>query len=124
MAEVSTVQKGRKAEDIALEWLLQHGFVLKERNYRSGRREIDLIVESEHRLHIVEVKSLTAPVLTDPLSKVDIRKQRLLSGAAAHYVAEKRVSKEVQFDLISVVFHPDHHTLEYVPEAFWPIYYR
>lgn len=120
----STVLKGRTAEDIALEWLLQHGFILKERNYRVGHREIDLIMESGRKLHIVEVKSLTAPALTDPLCKVDIRKQRHLASAAAYYVAAAKIAKEVQFDLVSVVIYPDGHTLEYVPDAFWPIYYR
>lgn len=123
-SEVNTVLRGREAEDLALDWLLKHGFVLKERNYRVGHREVDLIVESERHIHIVEVKSLTAPVITDPLRKVDIRKQRLLASAASYYVASNKVVKEVQFDLVSVVFYPDHHSLEYVPGAFWPIYYR
>lgn len=121
---MNTVLRGRLAEELALEWFLERGFVLRERNYRVGHREVDLIVESERYIHIVEVKSLTAPAITDPLEKVDIRKQRLLASAASYYLAANRVDKEVRFDLVSVVFYPDHHTLEYVPAAFWPIYYK
>lgn len=121
---VNTVLKGRKAEDLALEWLLERGFTLRERNYRVGHRELDLIVESEDRLHIVEVKSLTAPAIVDPLEKVDIKKQRRLASAAAYYIASHKVAKEVQFDLISVIFYPEGHSLEYVPKAFWPVSYR
>ena len=49
--------QGRVAENIALEWLQQEeGMELRERNWRSEHKEIDLIMESDDFLHIVEVK--------------------------------------------------------------------
>lgn len=114
---------GRKAEDIALDWLLHKGFALIERNCRVGHKEMDLVMESEERIHIVEVKSLSAPLLLEPSEKVNLKKQKLLAAAAAWYVKRHQLVKEVQFDIVSVVFEGDCHTVEYIPEAFFPVYY-
>lgn len=119
---MNTTERGRKAEDIALEWLLSHGFVLRERNYRAGHREIDLIVETSDRLHIVEVKSLVAPVTASPYEKVDRAKQMKLASAARSYIGLEHIVKEVQFDVVSIVFYEERHELEYIPAAFFPIY--
>ncbi len=119
---MNTGERGRRAEDIALEWLLSRGFVLRERNFRAGHREIDLIVESRDRLHIVEVKSLTAPAAASPYEKVDRAKQLRLASAARNYIGLRHIEKEVQFDIVSIVFYEDRHELEYIPGAFFPIY--
>ena len=114
---------GRRGEDIALEWLLERGLVLRERNWRWNHKEVDLIMESADWLHIIEVKSLQEPLQLEPFEHVDHRKQLNLSSAANHYVFEFHVSKEVHFDVVSIVFDREgNHRLEYIPEAFYPIY--
>ena len=42
---------GRSGEDAALEYLLQNGYKLLERNWHCRHKEIDLIVENEGRRH-------------------------------------------------------------------------
>lgn len=120
---MGTVATGRKAEDIALDWLLHRGFLLIDRNYRVGHKEIDLIMESADRIHIVEVKSLTAPAPVEPSAKVNLKKQRLLAAAAGYYARKNRLLKEIQFDIVTVVFQGDEYSLEYLPDAFLPIYF-
>lgn len=116
---------GRKAESIALEWLLQRGFRLLEKNYRVGHKEIDLIVESDEKLHIVEVKSLESPLFGHPYDRVDTRKRENLASAARYYIKAKSIAKQVQFDVVSIVFRSDEdYTLEYIPAAFFPVYYN
>lgn len=119
----STVEKGRIAESFALEFLEKKGLHLKERNFRSGHKEIDLIMESDDTLHIIEVKSLGGNSPADPLEKVDNRKRRLIALAAGHYVALHNIEKEVQFDVVSVVQKGTEFELEYLPNAFYPIYH-
>ncbi len=117
----STVEKGRIAEEMALQFLLKKGLKLKERNFRYGHREIDLIMESREKLHVIEVKSLDGNFSTDPPAKVDGRKQRLLVSAAGRYIALNHVRKEVQFDVVSIVKKGTGFELEYLPDAFYPI---
>lgn len=120
----STTQKGMEAEQLALEWLQQRGFALLERNYRVGHKEIDLIVESPHAVHIVEVKALSQPSAMDPAEKVGAQKRRLLAAAANYYLRSHAVVKDAQFDIVTVVFGEGKPKLEYIPQAFYPIYYK
>jgi len=118
-----TLETGMRGEEIALGFLISKGMVLRERNWRWNHKEIDLIMEDD-RLHIVEVKSLNAPALISPSEHVDLAKQRNLAYAANHYVLSRGITKETQFDIVSILFAKDgSYTLEYIPEAFLPIFY-
>jgi putative endonuclease len=116
--------QGRLAEDMALEWLQKQGMELRERNWRSEHKEIDLIMESDDFLHIVEVKSLKSPSTIAPFEQVDWLKQRFLVRAARRYIRTRNITKEVRFDIVSILFHKDGEAdLEFIPAAFFPIYY-
>ena len=117
-------ETGRRGEEIALAWLSARGFRLLDRNWRGGHKELDLVMESRDRVHVVEVKTMTPPLLIQPYEKVDARKQSLLIAAASRYIVEKHVRKEVQFDVVSVVLGEDGPRVEYIPEAFIPIWKR
>jgi putative endonuclease len=116
--------QGRLAEDLALEWLQKQGMELRERNWRSEHKEIDLIMESKDFLHIVEVKSLKSPSPIAPFQQVDRFKQRFLVRAARRYIRSRNITKEVRFDIVSIMFHKDGTTdLDFIPAAFFPLYY-
>ena len=114
-------ETGRRGEDLALACLEGRGLRLLDRNWRSGHKEIDLVMESDACVHIVEVKTLTPPLQQRPFEKVDPAKQARLVAAARHYVACKRVRKEVQFDVVSVILDGENTEVAYIPEAFFPI---
>lgn len=114
-------ETGKRGEDAALSWLEAQGFRLRDRNWRSGRKELDLVMESAERVHIVEVKTLTPPLRMRPGDKVDGRKQAAILSAARSYIARQQIRKEVQFDVASVVLGPDGAEVEYIPEAFYPV---
>ena len=109
---------------MALGFLLRQGLRLRARNVQIGHKEIDLVMESADKLHIVEVKALTDYPLADPSDKVDARKRRLLASAAGQYMAQEHITKEVQFDVVSVIFRGADFEIEYLPDAFIPVYYR
>ena len=117
------VETGRRGEEVAAEWLVRRGFRVLARNWRSGHKELDLVVESERAVHIVEVKTLTPPLLSLPAEKVDAAKQARLAAAARRFLAENRLDREVQFDIVAVVLDGDEPQVEYIPEAFYPIFY-
>ena len=114
-------ETGRRGEELALNWLLAHGLTLRDRNWRGGHKELDLVMESAERVHVVEVKTLTPPLQHQPFEKVDAAKQARLAAAARPYIAQRQVRKEVQFDIVSVVLDDADPTIEYIPEAFYPI---
>jgi putative endonuclease len=71
----TTTETGRQAEDRALAYLLRQGLVLIERNARSRRGEIDLVMRDAGTLVFVEVRQ---------------RRHRRFGGAAASIVATKQ----------------------------------
>jgi len=117
---MATIDLGRRGEEVALKFLEERGLRLVDRNWRSGYKEIDLVMEGDDGLHIVEVRSLTESG-NNPYESIDRRKQRMVISAAARYVYEKRVLAEVKFDVVSVVFgRGDTVSVEYFPDAFAP----
>ena len=114
---------GKKGEDVALEYLLQRGMKLLERNWRSGHKEHDLVMEEEGFIRIVEVRSRNYPAQIDPLESVDMVKRKKIIQAAKGFVAENRSrikGKEVVFDVVSILFNGELFKVEYIREAFAP----
>ena len=97
---------GRTGEEAALEYLLQNGYKLLERNWHCRHKEIDLIVENEEGIHIVEVKTRTGPTDIDPERAVDYRKQRNLEAAAETYLRVRKLQKDIHFNIIADAFFP------------------
>ena len=119
-------QTGRTGEDAACRYLTEHGQTILERNWRSGHLEIDIISLAPDGLHIVEVKTRTAPAAAPPQDNVGYGKQKNLAGAARRYLHEKDDRKlsglEVFFDVIAVTLNGDCADIAYFPQAFIPIY--
>lgn len=112
---------GREGEEMALEYLEGLGMKLVARNWRWNHKEIDLVMESEGAVHIVEVKTLNAPSVIEPWEQVDRKKRSNLISAAAHFISQMHVRKEVQFDIVSIKILGDARDVRYIPNAFFPI---
>jgi hypothetical protein len=41
-------------------------------------------------------------------------------AAARAYIYRHQIRKEFQFDIVSVVFDQEGHSIEYIPRAFYP----
>ena len=111
---------GKKGEDVALEFLNNRGMQLVARNWRSGHKELDLVMCDGEFLRIVEVRSLTYPNLQPPEESVDWNKRRKVMSAAKKFAAVNVVQNEIVFDIVSVVFKGEDAHVEYIPNAFAP----
>lgn len=120
-------ERGKEAEMLALEYLAGKGFLLIERNWRVGHKEIDLIMKStgndplDEVLHIIEVRSLSEPFLLMPSESVTRKKQKLVISAASGYVRKYKIECCTQFDIVSVIFKGNgEYLIDYIPDAFAP----
>ena len=120
---------GRMAEDLACGYLARHGHTVVARNWRSGHLELDLVTLKGNELHVVEVKSRTAPVMAEPQRNVGRQKQqRLVAATQAFLHSDERknlpADLEVFFDVLSVVFFGTgaDFAVDYFPKAFIPLY--
>ena len=103
----TTKQIGNFGERIAVRYLRLHGYTVKERNWRSGHMEIDIIAANFKTLAFVEVKTRTYTKETiheapPPSSAVKSEKQRLTRRAAKDYLWQHPTKKKPRMDVIEV----------------------
>lgn len=106
-----TQKTGEIGEDIACRFLVKRGFKIVERNYTKRWGEIDIVAKKAKRLHFLEVKTVSCDLGSlrghtySPEEKVDRRKLIRISKALKSYLAERRVSRETdwQIDVLTVL---------------------
>src|SRR3954471_21723389 len=69
---------GVKGEQIAADYLLNKGYTVLHRNWRSKRKEIDIIAVKDDILAIVEIKTRSRSDLSFPEETVTHKKQQYL----------------------------------------------
>lgn len=110
---------GHWGEQLAVEFLMKQGYIIRERNWRLNKLEIDIVAEYNNRIVIVEVKTRTDD-FSDPVKSVDRRKQLYLINAGNGYINHFNIDKDMQFDVITIVGTPENYKLEHIPDAFLP----
>ena len=116
-------QLGQAGEKAAHDFLLSRGWIIRERNWRMGKLELDLVVEDPQNrvLHIVEVKTRTSIEHYDPMQAISLKKQRNLINAANGYVGFYKLQMSVAFDVVIVEGDMDAgFKIHYIPNAFYP----
>jgi len=94
---------GKWGEDIAAEFLQHNGYNIIERDWKSGRRDIDIIATDRDEVVFVEVKTRSNRLFGDPEEAVDYRKLQSLQLAINHYIKYRHILCDVRFDIITVV---------------------
>ena len=92
---------------MAVRYLRLHGYTVKERNWRSGHMEIDIIAANLKTVVFVEVKTRTYTEDTintspPPGNAVRSEKQRLTRKAAKDYLWQHPTKKSPRMDVIEV----------------------
>lgn len=100
---------------MAVRYLRLHGYTVKERNWRSGHMEIDIIAESLSTIAFVEVKARTytketLDIAPPPGNAVKSEKQRLTRRAAKDYLWQHPTKKHPRMDVIEVWLVRDEKT--------------
>ena len=96
---------GKWGEDEAALYYEDRGYEILERDWKVGKRDIDLIALTEDKdtLVFVEVKTRQNKDLQEPEEAVDVKKMRNLAIAANAYVKLHGLDMDVRFDIISVI---------------------
>lgn len=96
---------GSFGEDIACDYLCEHGYEILERNFKNRYGEVDIIAKDGDCLCIVEVKSRQEGDAVAALEAVTASKQRALAKMALLYLQEKDLGDPfMRFDVVGVVF--------------------
>lgn len=121
----SRQQTGKFGEDMAADYLEGKGFTILARNWRSGHYELDIVAVDDDGIHFVEVRTRINPEIL-PQETVNSAKQRKVVEAAKRFLREEAYRRfsnfEAFFDVVGVTLSNDGTDLEYIPQAFIPMY--
>jgi putative endonuclease len=110
---------GELGERIAERWLRGRGWRIVQRRFRSGHRDIDLVVEQEGTVAFVEVKARRGEGFGGPVEAVNWRKQKELGRSARVWVDRHgRRDDAYRFDVIGVLVVGSRVRIRHVPNAF------
>lgn len=102
--KLNNVALGKKGEDVACDFLLQHGYKILERNWRCRFGEADIIAVDSSALVFVEVKTRTSLNSGFPSEAVGKKKRDRYEKIALAYLSNHEMCDSmVRFDVISIV---------------------
>jgi putative endonuclease len=115
----ATQALGELGERIAERWLRERGWRVVQRRFRSGHRDIDLVIERDGMVAFVEVKARRGSRFGSPVEAVNWRKQRELGRSARVWIDRHgRQDDAYRFDVVGVLVADARVRIRHVPNAF------
>ena len=108
---------GKFAEEVAVRDYVRRGYAIKERNWRLGKTEIDIIAQKDNVLVISEVKARKLSE-ADAVSSVTFDKRRRMVKAADAYLRKYQGYFTYRFDIVACAGNINDYTLDIYEDAF------
>jgi putative endonuclease len=110
---------GELGERIAERWLRERGWRILQRRFRSGHRDIDLVVERLGLVAFVEVKARRGERFGGPVGAVNWRKQKELGRSARVWIDRHgRPLEAYRFDVLGVLVAGTRVRIRHIENAF------
>ena len=110
---------GALGERIAERWLRRRGWRVLARRFRSGHRDLDLVVTRDGVVAFVEVKARRGRAFGDPLAALHWRKRRELARSALVWLDRHgRPGLACRFDAVAVLVEGRRVRIRHVENAF------
>lgn len=116
--KMNTRLRGKLAEDLAAEYLINKGFEIVARNYQIWGGEIDIIARLEEQLVFVEVKSIQSENGISIYETLSSSKVRQLSHTINYWLMEnKQQQADFRLDFVGIVLNSEQKLehLEHIP---------
>ena len=109
---------GRFAEDKAVEYYISKGYVIRERNWRFKKIEIDIIAQLGNEIIFVEVKARSGRNM-DPVDAVDFAKRKRMVHGADIYLRRLNGGFEYRYDIFALEGNMENYRYEVYENAFY-----
>ncbi len=109
---------GKKGEQLAVNYLINKGYKIVERNWRFQKAEIDIIATKDKTLISVEVKTRSTNDFGSPQDFVNKKKIKLMVSAMNEYILNKDLDIELRFDIIAITKDKSSFDIEHFKDAF------
>ena len=96
---------GAMGEKMAVQYLIEKGFVILHQNWRYSHWEVDVIASLNDTLHFIEVKTRRTKKFGYPEEDVTKKKITNLINASEEFLYAHPGWKRIQFDILSINLH-------------------
>lgn len=98
---------GKLGEQLAAEYLLAEGFAILHRNWKAGRKEVDIIAQLNGMVIFVEVKTRSSEAFGMPEEAVNWKKAEHVRKVAERWLERYGSGvKHIRFDILSIFAIP------------------
>ncbi len=95
---------GNKGEEIAAQYLQEHGFEIIERNWEIEFGEIDIVASKDNTTYIVEVKTQFSNQQSSPEDELTVSKiNKLKKLAEAYSMSHPKASQKLMLSAVCVL---------------------
>jgi len=109
---------GRRGEELAATYLEKKGYLILQRNYRSGAGEMDIVAQEGDCLVFVEVRARSTSEYGTPEESITPSKaQRLIKVAQGYLQEQGESAREWRIDLVAIQLRGDPYRLNHVVNA-------
>jgi len=110
---------GELGERIAERWLRRRGWRVVQRRFKTGHRDIDLVVERDGTVAFVEVKARRGADFGGPVQAVNHRKRKELERSALVWIDRHgKEAESYRFDVVGVLLQGADVRICHVENAF------
>ncbi len=116
----NSYQRGRWAEQTALEYLLAKKLKLLDKNFRSLFGEIDLIMQDKNIILFIEVRYRSSNHFHAAIESIDRKKCERIISTSHQYLYENRNASHLdcRFDVVVLFGTQKNPTIEWIKNAF------
>lgn len=121
---MDTLERKRKdlefgcfAESKATEFYISQGYAIRERNWRTGKIEIDIIAQKDNIVAFIEVKARSGKDI-DAAESVSLNKMKSMARGADIYLRNLDGDFEYRFDIFALTGNMDDYSIELFTDAF------
>ena len=110
---------GKKGEDMAVAYLMRHGYQILARNFRFEKAEVDILAQKDNILAAIEVKTRASADFGNPQDFVKPKQIKNLVKVVNAYIEEFHLDLEVRFDIIAIIKSSSQEYTEHIKDAFY-----
>ena len=111
---------GKKGEDIAASYLINKGYEIIDRNWKTERLELDLIAKKDGIYVFIEVKTRSTSFYGNPEEAITKAKKDNILEAVELYLEEKNIDSEIRIDVVTLILKENSHSITHLEDAILP----
>lgn len=111
---------GNMGEEKASNFLIQDGYSILARNFRTNQGEIDIIAKKNEEYIFIEVKTRTSIKYGEPIEAINKNKKKHIVNASKYFICKNKLNnKYIRYDIIEVYINKKSQLINHIKNVFF-----